>query len=78
MGCAEAGEILEVRASSMRSEKGRAALHSGTTGRLNDCIFSFPQLNWSGISKAANTISKTDNHTQKKEGAFVAQMVSIR
>lgn len=34
MGCAEAGETPEVRASSMRSEKGRAALHSGTTARL--------------------------------------------
>lgn len=34
MGCAEAGEMLEVRASSTRSEKGRAALHSGTNARL--------------------------------------------
>lgn len=49
----------------MRSEQGRAALHSGT---------------WQGSTTvfSANTISKTDNHTQKKEGAFVAQMVSIR
>lgn len=65
-GVCIAGEMLEVRASSIKSEKGRAVLHSGTTARLNNYIFSFPQINWSGISKAANTISRTDNYLLKK------------